>query len=170
MVDLLQTLIEQAQSAAHQAEQARQNLPIQPSDLVLLKGFIIQSRIRASKTGSDAKISADIEWADWTKLHQDHINRVHRPSTEERITSQSQYSLAQAEMENVSSYADIQEVLWKGLLLRAIRDSKESVELTDNLPFQQWQEISRLHRPSLTIRTLATRSSVRKFSAVSTAG
>ena len=141
VVELLQNLIEQAQSATLQAEHARQNLPIPPSDLVLLKGFIIQSRIRASKTGSDAKISADIEWADWTELHQDHVTRVRRPSAEERITWESQYSLAQEEMENVSSYADIQEVLWEGLLLRAIRDSKtESGKITDYLPFQQWQE------------------------------
>ena len=141
VVGIFQSLIEQAQSAALQAEQARQDLPIQPSDLVLLKGFIIQSRLRESKTGSDAKISADMEWADWTELHQDLINRVRRPSAAERNTWQAQYALAQEEMEHVSSYADIQESLWEGLLLRAIRDTKsESGELTDYLPFQQWQE------------------------------
>ena len=135
-----QRLIEIVQEADIRAEEARQDLPPPPSDLVLLKGFIIQSRIREYKTGSAERTLSDAEWTDWSDFHPNLIRRVRNPTVIDRLAWQTQYQLTLDEMVHLNAPC-LQETLWEGLLLRSIRDTKtEAGELSDYLPFQQWQE------------------------------
>ena len=135
-----QRLIEIVQEADIRAEEARQDLPPPPSDLVLLKGFLIQSRIQEYKTGSEERTLSDAEWTDWSDFHPNLIRRVRNPTIIDRLAWQTQYQLTLDEMVHLNA-PSLQETLWEGLLLRSIRDTKtEAGELSDYLPFQQWQE------------------------------
>ena len=136
-----QDLLEKAQEAALQEVEDLLSLPPPTPDLVLLKGHIIQTRLHDPTAGTAARNSAALEWTDWSEMHHDLIKRVRRPSATDRLTWTSQHRIALEEIEHLSGTPELQEVLWEGLLLRAIRDTQiENGEITDYIPFQQWQE------------------------------